>query len=127
MGLFDFLKPKSSKSEEMLARMRAKLFPKGEKDINAVTDAVLLIFNNITSRDEAQNIALKSVFISNWETPFELQHLKQHLSGYPSHRFTDQQVQEFYIYLGILRIATELMRKTPSEVVHDGNDWKVLD
>jgi predicted ATP-dependent Lon-type protease len=126
MGLFDFLKPKPSKKEELFERMSAEMFPRGEKDIKAVTDAVLLILNNVKSREDAKSIALKSMFISKMNRPFELDRLKEHLTGYSQYKFSDHQVQEFYNYIGFVIVATELMRKTPSNVVHDGNDWKIL-
>ena len=126
MGIFDFLKPKPTKKDEFFAKISAELFPKGDKDINAVTDAVLLILDNVKSRDDAKNIALKAFFLSKWERPFELEPLKRQLSGYTLYKFTDHQVQELYNYIAIIIVATELMRKTPSEVVHDGNDWKII-
>lgn len=126
MGLFDFLKPKPSKKEEFFAKISDELFPKGEKDINAVTDAVLLILKNVKSREDAKSIAMKSFFLSKWERPFELEPLKRSLLSFTAYKFTDHQVQELYNYIAIVIMATELMRKTPSEVVHDGNDWKII-
>ena len=64
MGFFDFLKPKPSPMNDMLAQMHAKIFPKGQKDMDAVTDALLYILDNKISRSEAQNIAVKSTAIS---------------------------------------------------------------
>ena len=75
MGLFDFFKPKKSELNVMLDQMRAEIFPKGEKDINAVTDALLYILNNKISRDEARNIAVKSVAISKISKEFKKEDL----------------------------------------------------
>jgi hypothetical protein len=36
--------------------MSASFFPKGQKDMDAVTDELLRILNNKISRDEAQGI-----------------------------------------------------------------------
>ena len=79
MGFFDFLKPKPSPMNDMLAQMHAKIFPKGQKDMDAVTDALLYILDNKISRSEAQNIAVKSTAISRISKEFSKERLKQHL------------------------------------------------
>ena len=123
MGLFDFLKPKPNKLNEMMEQMDAKIFPKGEKDKNAVIDAVLYILNNKISRSEARTIAMKSIMISRISENFSEERLRQHLAGYCLHHFTDKQVKTFHGYLAFLIIAGAMYRKTPSEVVREGEGW----
>ena len=126
MGLFDFLKPKKNDEfKETIAHMTASMFPKGEKDINAVTDAVLYILDNKIGRDEAKNIALKSVAISRLSKEFSKERLRLHLSGYCLHHFNDKQVETLHGYLSFLIIADTMFRKTPSEVVRQGDGWVI--
>jgi hypothetical protein len=108
MGFFDFLKPKPSPMNDMLAQMHAKIFPKGQKDMDAVTDALLYILNDKISRSEAQNIAVKSTAIIFFP-------LLQH--------FNDKQIETFHGYLAFLIVADVMYRKTPSEVVRQGEGW----
>lgn len=61
---------------DMLAQMHAKIFPKGQKDMDAVTDALLYILNDKISRSEAQNIAVKSTAISRISKEFSKERLK---------------------------------------------------
>lgn len=123
MGFFDFLKPKPSPLNDMLAQMNAKFFPKGEKDMNAVTDALLFILNDKIGRDEARNIAVKSVAISRISKEFSKERLKQHLAGYCLQHFNDKQIETFHGYLAFLIVADVMFRKTPSEVVREGEGW----
>ncbi|MFZ4590646.1 MAG: hypothetical protein ACOYN6_06590 [Ignavibacteria bacterium] len=46
MGIFNFLKPKPSKIDEMMHQLSNEMFPKGEKDINACVDELLFILNH---------------------------------------------------------------------------------
>ena len=123
MGLFDFLKPKPNKLNEMFAQMDAKIFPKGEKDKRAVVDALLHILNNKISRAEAETIAVKSIMISRISQEFSKERLRQHLAGYCLDHFTDKQVETFHGYLSFLIVADVMFRKTPSEVVREGEAW----
>lgn len=126
MGLFNFKKSKKkSELNEMLAQMNAKIFPKGEKDKNAVADAVLFILNNKVSREEARNIGVKSVAISRISKEFSKERLKQHLAGYCLQHFNDKQIETFHGYLSLLTIADMMFRKTPSEVVRQGGTWVI--
>ena len=123
MGLFDFRKQKKSEFNELLAQMHARIFPKGEKDMNAVTDAVLYILNNKIVREEARNIGVKSVAISRITKEFTKERLKQHLAGYCLQHFNENQIETFHGYLSFLTIADLMFRKTPSEVVRQGEAW----
>jgi hypothetical protein len=126
MGLFDFLKPKKNNElNDTLAHMLNSFFPKGEKDINAVTDELLRILNNRIGREEARNIAVKSVSISRISEKFDEDRLKAHLKGYCLHHFNDKQVKQFHGYLAFLTVADVMFRKTPSEVKCDGDMYSV--
>lgn len=123
MGLFDFLKPKKTEMEEMFEKMSAKIFPKGEKDINAVVDSLLYILDNKISREEAKSIALKSTFLSRFNTNFDRDRLRSHLAGYCLQHFNDKQIETFHGYLVFLTIADAKFRKTPSEIIREGDGW----
>ena len=127
MGLFDFLKPKPSKKEEMYARMRAQMFPKGQKDIDAVIDSLLFILNNKIQRTEAESIVLKSMFISRLSSPneFTKERLKEHFSSYCLHHFSDKQIELYHGYLSFLIIASQRFGKTPSELIREGDAWYI--
>ena len=125
MGFFDFLKPKQSPMNDMLAQMHAKIFPKGQKDMDAVTDALLYILDNKISRSEAQNIAVKSTAISRISKEFSKERLKQHLAGYCLQHFNDKQIETFHGYLAFLIVADMMFRKTPSELVRQGDTWVI--
>lgn len=125
MGFFDFLKPKKNEMNDMLAQMHAKFFPKGQKDMDAVTDALLYILNNKISRSEAANIAVKSVAISRISKEFSKERLKQHLAGYCLQHFSDKQIETFHGYLAFLIVADMMFRKTPSELVREGDSWVI--
>lgn len=107
----------------MIAEMDAKIFPKGEKDKNAVIDAVLHILNNKISRAEAKTIAMKSVMISRLTKEFSKERLREHLAGYCLHHFNDKQLETYHCYLAFLIIADVRFRKTPSEVLREGETW----
>jgi hypothetical protein len=125
MGLFDFLKPKKSKMNDLFAQMSAKIFPKGQKDIDAITDALLYILNNKVSRSEAQTIAVRSVAISRISKEFSRERLKQHLAGYCLQYFNEKQIETFHGYLAFLIVADMMFRKTPSELVRQGDTWVI--
>jgi hypothetical protein len=117
MDLFNFLKPKKSELNDTLSHLLNSFFPKGEKDINAATDELLHILNNSISRQEARDIAVKAVSLSNITEKFDEDKLKAHLKGYCLHHFNDKQVKQFHLYLTSLIIAKMMYRKTPSEVI----------
>ena len=125
MGLFDFLKPKKSELHDALAQMNASFFPKGKKDMDAVTDELLRILNNKISRDEAQGIALKSVAISRIAQKFDENRVRAHLAGYCLNHFDDKQLKQFQGYLAFLTVASVMFRKTPSEVKCNGDMYSV--
>lgn len=120
MGLFS---KKKQPMNDMMAQMSASIFPKGEKDINAVTDEILLILQNKINRKEATNIALKSVFISRLSKEFDVERLKAHLAGYCLQYFNDAQVKKLHDYLVALSAAMMIHRRTPSEVSRDGDAY----
>ena len=124
MGLFDFLKPKKSNEQnEMMARMNATIFPKGEKDINACVDELLRILENKISRTDAKTIVLKSVFISRISNGFTKERLRAHLAPYALQHFNEEQLMNFWGYLiGIQAIMLQ-DRKTPSEIKWDGSKY----
>ena len=121
MGLFDFLKPKKSELHDTLAQMNASIFPKGKKDMDAVTDELLRILNNKISRDEAHGIAIRSVIMSRIAENFDEDRLRAHLAGYCLNHFNDEQLTQFHGYLAFLTIASVMFRKTPSEVKCNGD------
>lgn len=125
MGFFDFLKPKPSPINDMLDQLHASIFPKGQKDIDAVTDALLFILNNKINRTEAQNIAVKSTGISRISKEFSKERLKQHLAGYCLNHFNDKQIETFHGYLSFLIVADKMFRKTPSELERHGDVWSI--
>lgn len=124
MGLFDFFKPKKNKElNNTLAKLNETFFPKGKKDMEAVTDAVLYILDYKIDKDEAQTIAVRSVAISRISENFSQERLKQHLSGYSLHHFNDSQIEKFHGYLSLLSIASMMFKKSPSEVVRQNDTW----
>jgi hypothetical protein len=116
MGFFDFLKPKKSELEETMEKMIASIFPKGPKDIDAITDELMRILDNKIRRQEARNIAIKSTSLSRISEKFDEERLKLHLKGYCLHHFNDQQIKQFHGYLVFLTVASAMFGKTPSEV-----------
>jgi hypothetical protein len=125
MGLFDFLKPKKNELNESFAHMSSSFFPKGEKDIDAVTESILFILNNKISKDEAKNIAIKSVAISRISDEFTEIRLIAHLSRYCLHHFNDDQIKTFHGYLSFLKIGSMRFGKTPSEIIRQGDKWVI--
>lgn len=125
MGFFDFLKPKKNVFNNAIAQMHAKIFPKGEKDMNAVADELLYILNYKITKDEARSIGVKSVAISRLSENFSKDRLKQHLAGYCLHHFDDNQIETFHGYLSFLAIADAMFRKTPSEIIRKGDTWVI--
>lgn len=125
MGLFNFLRPKKIDFNNILAQMHSRLFPNGQKDITAVTDALLLILNHKISKEEAESIAVKSVALSRITEKFNKERLKQHLKGYCIQYFNDEQIKAFHGYLAFLIYADIMFGKTPSDVVGNGVFWVV--
>jgi hypothetical protein len=123
MGLFNFKKNKKTELNDNLAKMLNAFFPKGETDINAGTDEVLLILNNKISRDEARNILVKSVAISRISEKFEKERLISHLNGYCIHHFNNAQIDKFFNYLTALSIAMKIHGSTPVEIKRDGDSY----
>lgn len=125
MGFFDFLKPKPNPLNDMFAQINSNMFPKGQKDKDAVTDALLYILENKISRSEAQNIAYKSTAISRIAKDFSKERLKQHLAGYCLQHFNDKQIETFHGYLSFLIIAGMMFNKSPSELERNGDAWVI--
>lgn len=123
MGLFNFKRNKKTELNDNLAKMLNAFFPKGETDINAGTDEVLLILNNKINRDEARNILVKSVAISRISEKFEKERLISHLNGYCIHNFNDAQIDKFFNYLTALAIAMKIHGSTPVEIKRDGDSY----
>ena len=123
MGLLDFFKDKPSKKQELFSKMDAKIFPKGEKDLNAVVNELLNILDNKISRSEAQNISLKSVFISYFSENFDIDQLRDHLLGYCLDRFSENQLDRFYKYLLAIKAANRFSKKSPSEIWREGDAY----
>jgi uncharacterized protein YozE (UPF0346 family) len=121
MGFLDFLKPKPSKINNLLERMHANIFPKGEKDYNAVSNELKYILNDKISKEESTNIALKSIAISHLSENFDLERLKEHLTGYCIDRFNEKQLHQFYSFLLAIKTAKKYNNKTPSEIWRDGD------
>ena len=123
MGLFNFKKNKKTELNDNLAKMLNAFFPKGETDINAGTDEVLLILNNKINREEARNILVKSVAISRISEKFEKERLISQLKGYCIHHFNDAQIDKFFNYLTALAIAMKIHGSTPVEIKRDGDSY----
>jgi hypothetical protein len=123
MGLFDFLKPKPSKTEEIFARMRAEMFPKGQKDVDAVVDSLLFIVNNKINRQEAERIVLKSMAMNFLSAPNEF--TKERLKEQCPHHFNEKEVELFHGYISFLFIASQRFGKTPSELIREGDAWYI--
>ena len=123
MGLFNFKKNKKTELNDNLAKMLNAFFPKGEPDINAGAEEVLLILNNKISRDEARNILVKSVAISRISEKFEKERLISHLNGYCIHHFNNAQIDKFFNYLTALSIAMKIHGSTPVDIKRDGDSY----
>lgn len=123
MGLFDFLKPKKSNLDSNLSQLLNTFFPKGETDINAGTDELLLILNNKIDRKEARNIFVKSVSMSRVASKFNKERLINHLNGYCLQHFNETQLDKFFDYLTALTVAMSIHGSSPVEIKRDGDAY----
>lgn len=123
MGLFDFLKPKQDNLQDTTAALLKSFFPKGQEDINAGTNMLLLILNNRIGREEAQNILIKAVSISRISSSFDEARLHTHLSGYCLHHFNQAQVNSFYNYLLALTMSQKFNNISPAGVRKEGEAY----
>ena len=123
MGLFDFLKPKQNNLQDATSALLKSFFPKGQEDINAGTNMLLLILNNKIGREEAQSILIKAVSISRISTSFDEARLRAHLAGYCLHLFNDAQVKSFYNYLLALTMAQKFNNISPTGVRKQGEAY----
>lgn len=123
MGLFDFLKPKKTELDDNLSQLLKAFFPKGETDINAGTNELLLILNNSIDKNEARNIFVKSVSMSRVASNFDKERLVKHLSGYCLQHFNEQQLDKFFNYLTALTVAMKVHGSSPVEIKRDGDAY----
>jgi hypothetical protein len=123
MGLFDFLKPKKTELDNNLSQLLNAFFPKGETDINAGTDELLLILNNSINRSEARNIFVKSVSMSRVASKFDKERLVNHLKGYSLQYFNESQLDKFFNYLTALTVAMSMHASSPVEIKRDGDAY----
>jgi hypothetical protein len=123
MGFFDLFRRKKSNLQNIAEEMRAGMFPNGQKDMDAITDALLFVLNNSISRVEAQGIATRSFVLSGVAQDFTAERLKQHYAGYCLHHFNDEEITTFHGYLQFVRIAKTMFGKSPSEVIRQGDKW----
>ncbi len=101
MGLFS----KSSKKENPMQEIMSKIFPKGKSDIITGTDELLNILDYTISKENAQNIFVKSMAISFLTREFDVERLKTHLDGYCKGVFSQDEIQRFYEYLIARKMA----------------------
>ena len=123
MGLFDFLKPKKTELDDNLSQLLKTFFPKGETDITAGTNELLLILNNSINKNEARNIFVKSVSISRVASNFDKERLVKHLDGYYLQHFNEQQLDKFFNYLTALTVAMKVHGSSPVEIKRDGDAY----
>lgn len=123
MGLFDFLKPKKDSLNDNLSQMLNAFFPKGETDINAGTDELLLILNNKIDRKLARDIFVKSVSMSRISAKFDRERVVNHLRGYCLQHFNDEQIDRFLTYLNTLTMALAIHGSPPSQVKRQGEGY----
>ena len=123
MGLFDFLKPKKTELDNSLSQLLKAFFPKGETDINAGTDELLLILNNKIDRKEAREIFVKSVSMSRVASKFDKERLINHLNGYCIQHFNEAQLDKFFNYLTALTVAMSVHGSSPIDIKRDGDAY----
>jgi hypothetical protein len=106
MGLFNFFKKNKSANNsefnELVGKVTKTIFPNGREDIDERTNVLLRILNNKIDAQTARTILLRSsslAYTSNLRKAFDIERLKQHLSGYCLQYFTDKALQDFYILL----------------------------
>lgn len=123
MGLFDFLKPKKTELDNNLSQLLKAFFPKGETDINAGTNELLLILNNSIDKNEARSIFVKSVSMSRVASNFDKERLVNHLRGYCLQHFNEKQLDNFFDYLTALTVAMKVHGSSPVEIKRDGEGY----
>ena len=123
MGLFDFLKPKKTELDDNLSQLLKAFFPKGETDISAGTNELLLILNNTIDKNEARNIFVKSVSMSRVASNFDKERLVNHLRGYCLQHFNEKQLDKFFDYLTALTVAMKVHGSSPVEIKRDGDAY----
>lgn len=123
MGLFDFLKPKKSSLQDNLEKLQLMVFPKGEADIKAATNELLLILDNKIGTAEAKDIVVKSTSLAHIAQNFDEARLKSHLNGYCIQHFNDEQFEKFYSYVRSLLLAKTIHGKSAVDVKRMGNGY----
>ncbi len=123
MNFFNFFKTKKHPLDKIFKEMSRICIPNGRKDIDSGTKELLYILNDTIDQDKARNIFLKSIGISVTVENFDRERLVGHLKGYCLDCFNEKQVDQFYKYLSSLRYAMKIGKKSPSEVVREGEDY----
>src|SRR5690606_3734876 len=119
MRLSDFLKPKKTELDDNLSQLLKAFFPKGETDINAGTNELLLILNNSIHQNEATNIFVKAVSMSRVTSNFHKERLIKHLSGCCVQQFNEQELDKFFNYLTAWTVAMKVHGSSPVEITRD--------
>jgi hypothetical protein len=122
MGLFDFLKPKKKEIDDNLSQILKSFFPKGETDINAGTNELLLICNNSIDNNEARNIFVKSVSI-RVASNFDKERIVNDLRGYCLQIFNEKHLDNFFDYLTALKVAMKIYCSSLVEIKRNGEGY----
>jgi len=116
MGLFDFLNPSKRKTNKIFEKIHNEILPNGDTDIDAGVKELMIILNGKIDANEAENIIMKSVYISRVTENFDKERLRRHLQGYCLQHFNENQLEQFYRYLFALNAAKIINGKGPSGV-----------
>jgi hypothetical protein len=100
-----------------------RVFPLGQVDRDAVTEAVLSLLEKGTDRDTAERIAVDlAVQVWSWDRRFDESVLRTVLFLNGLHTISEQRVSGILDYAMLLNEARH-HRKYPSEMIRRGDGW----
>lgn len=123
MSFFNFFYRKRKISTESIAETNQNCFPKGEADMIAGTNEVILILEGKISRAEARDIFIKCVNMSCEPLKLDRDRLVANLEDSSVHYFDNAQTDKFLSYLTALTVARNIFDCSPIDVERDGDGY----
>ena len=108
MGLFDIFKKGKSDKELFFKNIIDKMFPNGEKDIDAGVKEFRYIFGNSVSYENAKRVFLKTTFLIFTAPNYTEEMLLSYFQREVNLDYNAKQIEKYFGYLSSLKVANAM-------------------